>query len=51
MTTVVLEEVSAASLLANAETACFAPGADVGAWTSAELCDRVAATMAEHQAS
>jgi hypothetical protein len=51
MTTVVLENVSAASLLADPETACFASGADAGAWTSAELCERVAAVMAAQRAS
>ncbi len=47
MTTVVLEEIPAADLLAQADTACFAPGADAGVWSDAELCQRAAARLAE----
>ncbi len=50
MTTVVLEEVPAVTLLASGETACFAPGADAGGLSDAELCQRAAARMAESHA-
>ncbi|MEI8257074.1 MAG: hypothetical protein WCJ30_15480 [Deltaproteobacteria bacterium] len=50
MTTVVLEEVPAVTLLASGETACFAPGADAGGLSDAELCQRAAAKMAESHA-
>ncbi|MEI8255140.1 MAG: hypothetical protein WCJ30_05650 [Deltaproteobacteria bacterium] len=47
MTTVVLEDVPAAALLERGETACFAPGADAGGLSDADLCQRAAARMAE----
>ena len=48
---VVVAELSAASLLESPETACFAAGADPGAWTDAELCARVATALAASGAS
>jgi hypothetical protein len=49
--TIVLPETPAARLLANPLTACFAAGADAGAWSDDELCRRVAATLVERSAS
>jgi hypothetical protein len=49
--TIVLPEVRAARLLADPTTACFAAGADRGTWSDAELCARVAASLAARRAS
>jgi hypothetical protein len=47
--TVVLGELSAAALLENPATACFAAGADAGGMADGELCRRVAeALRAQH---
>jgi hypothetical protein len=51
VTTIVLPEVPAALLLADPRTACFAAGADAGAWSDAELCARVAAALVARNAS
>jgi hypothetical protein len=48
---VLLPRVAASALLADPATACFAPGADAGAWSAAELCDRVVARLAASGAS
>jgi hypothetical protein len=42
---IVLPEVSAALLLQDPATACFAPGADAGDWTDEELCRRTVEAM------
>jgi hypothetical protein len=42
---VVLPELKASRLLARAETACFAAGADAEGWTNDELCDLVVRAM------
>jgi hypothetical protein len=48
---IVLPERPAAMLLADARTACFAPAADAGTWTDAELCARVVRALRTSDAS
>jgi hypothetical protein len=51
VTTIVLPEVPASLLLVDGRTACFAAGAEAGDLSDAELCGRVAAALAERNAS
>jgi hypothetical protein len=50
ITSLVLPRLSAAALLTTPLTACFAPGADAGDWSAAELCARVARALRESNA-
>ncbi len=51
VTTVVLQHVKASLLLADAETACFAAGADKEGRSADELCAEVAAALRVRDAS
>ena len=51
MTTIVLPDIPAEKLLAHPRTACFAAGANRGAWSDDELCRRVATALASRRAS
>jgi hypothetical protein len=51
MTMIDLTRVSAARLLDDGRTACFAAGADAGTWSKEELCQRVAVALAARRAS
>jgi hypothetical protein len=51
MTMIDLTRVSAARLLEDGRTACFAAGAHAGDWSKDELCRRVAVALAARRAS
>ncbi len=51
ITMIDLTRVSAEKLLQDGRTACFAAGANAGAWTDEELCRRVAMALAARRAS
>jgi hypothetical protein len=51
MTMIDLTRVSAARLLEDDRTACFAAGADAGNWTNALLCQKIAAILVQRRAS
>jgi hypothetical protein len=51
ISSLVLSQLPAASLLQSPRTACFAAGADAGRWTADELCRKVARVLKQQGAS